>query len=165
MLSKPPTNQTTCEVRNTTMTALHNIHQRQRSQTYTRVYMVPEATKGKWTGPNVEVKCKIDSGTSANVMPISVFNRLCLAMFDSTWKALERFKSDWTSLTAFGGDTIKQLGIRAMKGIWKNEKWKFIFHSVDAHGQVVLGLGILKQMGIFTQHSMVCIETIDLYSK
>ena len=77
-----PTNQTTYKTRGTT--AVHIIHQRQRSQAYTRVYIVPEDTKGNGTGPDVEVRCKSDTDTGAIHMSIPVFRMLFPAMFDST---------------------------------------------------------------------------------
>ena len=33
----------------------------------------------------------MDTGAGANVMPVSVFRRLCPAMFDFNGKALEKF--------------------------------------------------------------------------
>ena len=43
-------------------------------------------------------------------MPIYVFRKLCPAMFDSSDKALKKFDADWTTLTAYGGSKIRQLG-------------------------------------------------------
>ena len=60
-------------------------------------------------GPNIEVRCKIDTGAGANVMLLSVFRESCPAMFDSTGKALEKF--DWTTLTAYGDATIEQFWV------------------------------------------------------
>ena len=38
--------------------------------------MLPEDTEGKITGPAIETKCKIDTGTAANVMPIYTFRAI-----------------------------------------------------------------------------------------
>ena len=38
--------------------------------------MLPEDTEGKITGPAFESKCKIDTGTATNVMPISNFQEI-----------------------------------------------------------------------------------------
>ena len=65
---------------------MHNIDHRQRSQACTRVCMVPPDMKGSRKGSNVEVRYKIDTGAGENVIHISVFKRLCAAMFDSTGK-------------------------------------------------------------------------------
>ena len=55
---------------------------------------------------------------------------------DFIGKALGKF--DWTTLTAYDGAIIKQVGLSVIKGIWNNRKWKFIFHT-DAQGPVLLG--------------------------
>ena len=54
------TNQTTYKARDT-ITVIHNIQQRKRSQAFTRVYMVPEDEKCNRTGPNIEARCKTDT--------------------------------------------------------------------------------------------------------
>ena len=51
--NNPATNQTTYEAKDTIMTAVHSI---QRSQAYTREYMVPEDTIVNRSGLDVEVK-------------------------------------------------------------------------------------------------------------
>ena len=96
----------------------------------------------------------------ANVMPI-LFSGSCV---QHTGRGLEMFDSGLTTLTAYGCVIIKQFGVRVMKVIWKNKKWKFIFQIVDAQGQVLLGLRTLKQMDIFTNHLMVYKEMINLCS-
>ena len=68
----PPANQTTYEARNMIQMTMHNIQQRQRSQAFTRVHMVTEDIKGNRTVPILEVRCKIDTGTGAKIMPICV---------------------------------------------------------------------------------------------
>ena len=95
----PATNQSTYKARSHTA-AIHNIHQRQKSQAFTVVGMLPEDTEGKITGLAIETKCKIDTGTAANVMPIST---------------LQKFSKEWTTLRAYGGGTIKQFGTRMIK--------------------------------------------------
>ena len=70
------------------------IQQQERSQTFTRVSMCPEYTNGKISEPPIQVKCKIDTGAGSNIMPIYVFRKLCLAMFDSSGKALKEQKLD-----------------------------------------------------------------------
>ena len=53
-----------------TLTLIHNIQQRERSQAFTRISMCPEDTNGKISGPPIEVICKIYAGAGANIMPI-----------------------------------------------------------------------------------------------
>ena len=73
-----------------TVTAIHNIQQRERSQAFTRISMCQGDTNGKINGLRIEVKCKIDTGAGANIMPIYVFRKLCPAVFDSSGKALKK---------------------------------------------------------------------------
>ena len=58
------------EVYGSPVTAIHNIQQRERSNTFTRIHMCPEDTNSTINGPPIEVKCKIGTGSGANVMPI-----------------------------------------------------------------------------------------------
>ena len=111
--------------------------------------MVPEDTKSNRTGPNIEVQCKINTGAGSNFVPISVFRRLHVAMFFATEKLMRSFDSVWAALTAYEGASIKKHGVRGTKDIWNN-KWEFIFHTVDAQGPILLGLRTLRQMGIFS---------------
>ena len=85
-------------------------------------------------------------------------------MFDSSGKALKKFDADWTMLTAYGGTKIRQFGVRIIKYFWNNQKWKFLFHIVDATGPIHLGFMTLRCMGIFVKHPMVYIETINIHS-
>ena len=89
--------------------------------------MCPEGTNDKINGPPIEIKCKIDTGAGANIMPIYIFRKLFLIMFDSSVKALKKHDADWTTLTTYGGSKIRQLGIRIIKCFWNNQKWAFSF--------------------------------------
>ena len=72
-----------------TAAAVHSIQQRETPQAFTRISMCPEDTNGKISGPPIEVKCKIDTGTGANIMHIYVFRKLCPAMLDFSGKTEE----------------------------------------------------------------------------
>ena len=85
-----------------TVTAIHNIQQRERSQAFTRISMCPEDTNGKINGPPIGIKFKIDTGAGANMMPIYVFRKLHPAMFNSSGKTLKKLDADWTTLTTYG---------------------------------------------------------------
>ena len=159
----PPTHLASYGTKETTA-AIHNIQKRQKSQAFTTVSMLPQDTEGKTIGAPIDVKCKIDTGAGANVMPVSIFRKLCPDMFDAKGKALEKFNGDWTTLTAYGGGIIKQFGVRMLKCYWNNKKWVILFHIVDAEGPILLGLKTLRQMGIFSKHPRVFIETIDIHS-
>ena len=97
-------------------------------------------------------------------MPISTFWKLCQAMFDASGNALDKFSKEWTTLKAYRGGIIKQLGTRMIKYKWNYQKWMFLVHIVDAEGPTLLGLKTLRHMGIFSKCPRVCIETIDLHS-
>ena len=159
----PARNQSTYKARSHTA-AIHNIQQRQKSQTFTIVGMLSEDTEGKITGPAIETKCKIDTSTAADVMLISTFRKLCPAMFDANGNALDKFSKKWTILRAYGGGIIKEFGTRMIKCKWNCQKWVFLFHIVDAEGPTLLGLKTLRHMGLFSKHPRVYIETIDLHS-
>ena len=159
----PATNQSTYKVRSQTA-AIHNIQQRQKSQAFTTVGILPEDTEGKITAPAIETKCKIDTGTAVNVMPISTFRKLCPAMFDANGNALDKFSKEWTTVRAYGGGIIKQFGTRMIKCKWNYKKLVLLFHTVDVEAPTLLGLKTLGHMGIFSKHPRVYIETIDLHS-
>ena len=59
---------------------------------------------------------------------------------------------------------IKKFGARMIKCKWNYQKWVFPFHIVDAEGPTLLRLKTLRQMGIFSKHPRVYIETVDLHS-
>ena len=126
--------------------------------------MLPEDTEGKITSPAIETKYKIDNSTAANVMPISTFRKLCSAMFDANENALDEFSKEGTTLRAYGGGIIKQVGTRMIKCKWNYQKWVFLFHIVDTEGPSLLVLKMLRHMGIFSKHPRIYIETIDLHS-
>ena len=70
---------------------IHNIQKRHKSQAFIRISMLPEDTKDKVIGPAIDVRCKIDTGAGANVMPTSAFRKLHPAMFNSSGKLLKKF--------------------------------------------------------------------------
>ena len=59
--------------------------------------MLPEDRKGKITGQTSETKCKIDTASASNVMPISSFRKLCPAMVDDNQNTLDKFSKEWTT--------------------------------------------------------------------
>ena len=109
--------------------------------------MCPEDTNGKINRPPIEIKCKIDTGAGANIMAIYVFRKLCPVTFDSSCKALKKQDADWTTLTVYGGSKIRQFGVRIIKCFWNNQKWKFLFHIVDATGPYTGGIEGTKMCG------------------
>ena len=49
----------------------HTGHKPMRYQAFTRVSMYPTDTSGKTAGKPIEMKCKLDTGASVNVMPLA----------------------------------------------------------------------------------------------
>ena len=50
--------------------AIHSIQQRERSYIFRKLSMCQKDTNSKISRPPIEVKCKIDTGSGANVMSI-----------------------------------------------------------------------------------------------
>ena len=57
-----------------------------------------------------------------------------------------------------------QFRVSIIKCFWNNQKWKFLFHIVDATDPILLELKTLRCMGIFVKCPMVYIEIIDIHS-
>ena len=52
---------------------VHTVHKPKRHQAFTRVSMYPTDTSGKTTGKPIEMKCKLDTGASVNVIPLAAY--------------------------------------------------------------------------------------------
>ena len=50
---------------------VHTGHKPMRYQAFTRVSMYPNDTSGKTAGKPIEIKCKLATGASVNVMPLA----------------------------------------------------------------------------------------------
>ena len=94
--------------------------------------MCPEDTNSKINGPHIEVKCKIDTGAGAAIMPIYVFRKFYLAMCDTSGKTLKRLDADW-------GKNNQML--------LEKPEVEIFSHIVDATGPILLGLKTLKMHG------------------
>ena len=88
------------------------------------------------------VKVKLDSGASVNIMPTSVYRRSNPQLFDSNGAPqLDKFNKDLTNLVAYGGSIIEQIGVKPVACKWGKKHFVTNFHIVDAKNDpVLLGL-------------------------
>ena len=110
------------------------------------------------------IKVKLDSGASVNMMPTSVYRRINLQLFDSNGvPQLDKFDKDWTNLVAYGGSIIKQIGVKPVACKWGKKNFVTNFHIVDAENHpVLLGLSTLRYLGLLVEHPLVFIETVKI---
>ena len=130
-----------------TATVIHNIQQTERSQAFTRISMCPEDTNGKINGPPNEVKCKIRHLCRCTYHAYIHFQEAMSSMFDYSGKALKKPDADWTTIAAYGGSKIRQYRVRIIKCFWNKQKWKFLFHTKDVTGPILLRMKNLKMHG------------------
>ena len=52
---------------------VHTVCKPKRYQAFTRVSMYPTDTSGRTIGKPIEMKCKLDTGASVNVMPLAAY--------------------------------------------------------------------------------------------
>ena len=65
------------------------------------------------------VKVKLDSGASVNIMPTAVYRRINPQLFDSNGAPqLDKFVKDWANLVAYGGSSIKQMDVKPVACKW-----------------------------------------------
>ena len=113
------------------------------------------------TGPAKQVKCKVDCGAMANIMPLSVFKRLNPSEFDKDGNSISRFNRDMTRLSAYCNRPIQQHCVRLINIIFNKKYFKTRFHIVDVEGHVLLWVTLLRKMGLFHKHMLMITETID----
>ena len=87
---------------------VHTVHKPKRYQAFTRVSMYPTDTSGKTTGKPREMKCKLDTGASVNVMPLAAYKLINPSEFDKDNKPKRGFGQDRTILRGYSGNVIKQ---------------------------------------------------------
>ena len=68
-----------------------------------------------------QFKCRIDSGSGANVMSLDDYKKVNPSEFDEVGNSLVGFSNDRTTLKAYGQKTIKQYGVRALNCQWDNK--------------------------------------------
>ena len=113
---------------------VHTVHKPKRHQAFTRVSMYPTDTSGRTTGKPIEMKCKLDTGGSVNVMPLAAYKLINPSEFDKDNKPIGGFGQDRTTLRGYSGNIIKQYGTRLIKAFWNNKYWGILFHIVETQG-------------------------------
>ena len=118
---------------------IDELHQTTKSQAFVCVDMYPTDRKGSCTGPDKQVKYKVDCGAMANIMPLSVFKRLNPSEFDKDGNSISGFNRDMTRLSAYGNRPKEQHAVRLINFIFNKKYFKTRFHIVDVEGHVLLG--------------------------
>ena len=110
------------------------------------------------------VKLKLDSGASVNIMSTSVYRRSNPQLFDSNGAPqLDKFDKDLTNLVAYDGSIIKQIGVKPVACKWGKKHFVTNFHIVDAENDpVLLGLSTLRYLGLLVEHPLVFIEAVKI---
>ena len=67
---------------------VHTVHKPKRYKAFTRVSMYPTDISGKTTGKPIEMKCKLDTGASVNVMPLAAYKLINLTKIISQKEGL-----------------------------------------------------------------------------
>ena len=109
-----------------------------------------------------EVKYKIGCWAMANIMPLGIFKMLNPSEFDKDGNSISGFNRDMTRLSAYGNIPIQQHRVRLINLIINKKYFKTRLHIVDVEGHVLLGLILLRKMGLFHKHRLMIIETIDI---
>ena len=141
---------------------IDELHHTTKSQGFVYVDMYPTDRQGICTGPAKQVKCKVDCGAMANIMQLSNFKMLSPSEFDKDGNSFSGFNRDMTRLSAYGDKLTQQHGIRLINFIFNTKYFKTRFHIVDVEGYALLGLTLLRKMGLLHKHWLMIIETIDI---
>ena len=143
---------------------IHGIEERCKEQAYTKVNMMKMEGKKIFQNTDQNVKVKLESGTSVNIMPTSVYRRINQQLFDSNGAPLlDKFDKDWTILMAYGGSIIKQIGVKPVACKLGKKNFVTNFHIVDAENHpLLLGLSTLRYLCLFVEHPLVFIEAVKI---
>ena len=69
--------------------------------------MYPTDRKGICTSPAKQVKCKVNYGAMANIMPLSIFKILNPSEFDKDDNSISGFNRNMTRLSVCGAQTAQ----------------------------------------------------------
>ena len=98
---------------------IHGTEERCKEQGYTMVNMMKMEGKKIFQITDQNVKEKLNSGATVNIMSTSLYRRINLQLFDSNGAPqLDKFDKDWINLVAYGGSIIKQLGVKPVACKW-----------------------------------------------
>ena len=97
-------------------------------------------------------------------MSLDDYKKVNPSEFDEVGNSVVGFSNDKTTLKVYGGKTIQQYGVRVTNCQWDNKYIKPIFHLVEANGPILLGLTILRKMGLFQKKNpRFFIESMDIH--
>ena len=88
---------------------VHTVHEPKRHQAFTRMSMYPTDTSGRTTGKPIEMKCKLDTGASVNVMPLAAYKLINPGEFDKDNKPIGGFGQDSTTLREYSGNIVRSM--------------------------------------------------------
>ena len=112
---------------------VHIVHKTKSHQAFTKVEMFPANWMGKETGKKPTImKCKLDTGASGNVMPLSMYQHINPSEFDKKCQPITGYGHDRTILKGYNGNPIQQYCIRVILYKWNNQYWRYVFHIVEA---------------------------------
>ena len=126
--------------------------------------MYPTDVSGKTTDKPREMKCKLGTGASVNVMPLAAYKLINPSEIDKDNKPKGWFGQDRTTLRGYSGNVIQQYGTRLIKAFWNIQYWGMLFYIVETQGPVLVGLNTMKKFGLSAKHPRISIETIDLFA-
>ena len=66
------------------------------------------------------MKCKLGTGASVNVMPVSTYQHVSPSEFDKKGPPISGYGQDSTILKGYNGYHIQHYGIRVILGKWNN---------------------------------------------
>ena len=98
---------------------IDEIHQTTKSQSFVDMY--PTDRKGSCSGPVKQVKCNIDCGAMANIMPLNIFKMLNPSEFDKDGNFISGFNRDMNRLSAYCNRPIQQHGVRLINFIFQQK--------------------------------------------
>ncbi len=114
----------------------------------------------KVDGRTLSVRCKLDTGAQADVMPLRAFRLIRPDMVNDKGRPVNLCTTS-VNLTAYNGTPIQNYGICRMKCFHGN-KWKDIdFHITESDGYTMLGKTSSVQLGYLTlncEHDGDCTE-------
>ena len=102
----------------------------------------------------MHVKCKIDTGAEGNVMPLSMYKKLAHIDKQNGFSPTEITPSN-VRITAFGGSSVKLVGVCNMKITHKDTTEAVTFYIVNPEGPVILGLPTCRRLGLVTLNYMM----------
>ena len=77
---------------------VHTVHKPKRHQAFTRLSMYPTDTSGRTTGKLIEMKYKLDTGASVNVMPLAAYKLINPSECNKDNKPIGGFGQDRTTI-------------------------------------------------------------------